>query len=966
MKRYNPSEIEPKWQKIWSDSGIYAAEDFSDKPKYTVLTEFPYPSGAAMHMGHAMTFTGGDIVARYKRAKGYNVLFPMGFDAFGLPAENFAIKNKVTPQAAVEKNVAHFRKQLDQCGYSFDWNRSFSTTDPEYYRWTQWLFLQFFKKGLAYQDEIDINWCPFCKTGLANEEVEGGRHERCDNLVEKKKLKQWMLKITDYAERLIDGLADVDYPSMVADQQINWIGRSVGAEIDFEIDDVPYFTSEMNPLQPDKEFTKRKEILAFVYDPKTDKYLFLKYKNFPWTSVVVGGVENDEDVVTAARREVLEETGYKNLKFERVLGKFRSEFYAANKGVNRDVDGTQVLFTLENNDCAKVSEDEKAIHDPIWLAVSELKRECMPNYDEIMLGLARIDGQVADKITVFTTRPDTIFGATFMVLAPEHPLISKITTSDQKADVESYIKTAAAKSEIERQDTNREKTGTFTGAYAINPANGEKIPIWIADFVLAQYGTGAVFGDAHDERDYEFAKKFDIPLKQTVAPSFGEKYDGETKKVSGVAVVGYNPKTAKYLAMRTSKGNSKYRLPCGGIMENETYEECALRELAEETGYHTDKIIPITGWLVSHFYNSIKKVHCDSVSQNFLAIIDDASSADSGAREEHEKDFTNEWLDFNELRTEIEKHSPDNDHWLYTLERAKRTIENNLVSIEEAFTDEGVMVDSGQFDGLSSAKARGEIIKWLAEKDAAREKIQYKLRDWVYSRQRYWGEPIPIIHCDKCGAVAVPDDQLPVELPIVDHYEPTDDGRSPLSKIESWVNTTCPKCGAPAKRETDTMPNWAGSNWYYLRYFDAHNNAVFADSKKLEYWGMVDMYLGGMEHTTLHLLYSRFHHQFMYDQGLVPTPEPYAARRGHGMLLAADGTKMSKSKGNVVDPAEVIDSGYGADALRLATVFLAPYEQTTPWSPETVAGTYRFLGRGWKLVQEHMNPSPLSSKEVRD
>ena len=805
MKRYNPSEIEPKWQKKWAESDIYAAKDFADKPKYTVLTEFPYPSGVAMHMGHAMTFTGGDIVARHKRAQGLNVLFPMGFDAFGLPAENFAIKNKISPQSAVEKNVAHFRTQLERMGYSIDWNRSFNTTDPEYYKWTQWFFLQFFKKGLAYQDEVAINWCPSCKTGIANEEVIGGRHERCDSIVEKRKMKQWMLRITDYAERLIDGLANVDYPSNVADQQINWVGKSTGAEIKFQIDNRPHFVSTINPVRPDKKFTTRNFVQVYVYNPKNDKYLMIKWKKFPWISCVGGGVDEDEYILEAARREVAEETGYKDLEFKRVLGEYTSEFYAENKDVNRFLNATVVLFELKNDESAITSAEEKSIQEPVWLSEKEARQQAFPSTDETGQGFDWINStqnlsssvyRLASNdevIKIFTTRPDTIFGATFMVLAPEHPLVSKITANEQKAKVEAYIKQSQAKTDIERQE-NKEKTGVFTGAYAINPANNERIQIWIADYIMMGYGTGAIMAvPAHDERDFEFAKKFNLPIAEVIS---------------------------------------------GG-------------------------------------------------------------------------DIT-----------------------------------------ESAYIGEGTMNNSSQFDGLPSAEASEKITDWLIEKGVANRKTEYKLRDWVYSRQRYWGEPIPIIHCDKCGAVPVPEEDLPVELPVVEHYEPTDDGKSPLSRIEEWVNTTCPKCGAPAKRETDTMPNWAGSNWYYLRYYDPHNNKVFADPKKLDYWGMVDMYLGGMEHTTLHLLYSRFHHQFLHDQGLVSTPEPYAARRGHGMILAADGTKMSKSKGNVVNPIDTIDAGYGADALRLAVNFLAPYDQTTPWNPEVVAGTYRFLTRVWNLAQE--------------
>ena len=817
MKRYNPAAIEPKWQKKWAESKIYAAADFSDKPKFVMLTEFPYPSGAGLHMGHLREYTLGDIIARYKRTCGHNVLFPMGYDAFGLPTENYAIKNKISPQLATEQNTATFRRQLDMMGYSIDWDRSFATSDPEYYHWTQWMFLQFYKAGLAYQDEIAINWCPFCKTGLANEEVVGGRHERCDNLVEKKMMKQWMLRITDYAERLIDGLDGVDYPSRIADQQINWVGKSVGAEIKFKI--------------------CHSELVS----------------------------ESNEN----------------------------------------------------NNEILKQVQDDSGI------------------------------------TTVFTTRPDTIFGATFMVLAPEHPLVAEITAAEQKAAVDSYIKTAQSKSEVERQDTNREKTGVFTGAYAINLANDEKIPIWIADYVLMGYGTGAIMAvPAHDERDYEFAQKFDIETRQVIAPSFGEKYNGETKKSTGTAAIGYNPATKKYLIMHTDKGDWRYRLPCGGIEDGESFEECARRELAEETGYQADEIIPATGIVAAQFHNTIKDTHNDSRSIIYLAIINNIDSVGAGTRENHESDFRNVWLDYEQIHKEIAAMSPNDDHWLYALERSKLIIENDLKPISTVFVDKGILVNSDQFDGLDSVEAGEKIVEWLGEKGAAEPKVNYKLRDWVYSRQHYWGEPIPIIHCAKCGAVPVPDDQLPVELPTVDHYEPTDDGQSPLSRIEQWVETTCPKCGGSARRETDTMPNWAGSNWYYLRYFDAHNNEKFADPEKLKYWGAVDMYLGGMEHTTLHLLYSRFHHQFLYDQGLVPTPEPYAARRGQGIILAADGRKMSKSLGNVVDPTPIIESGYGADAARLAITFLAPYDQTTPWSPEAVAGCYRFLGRVWNLAQE--------------
>lgn len=656
MKRYNPSEIEPKWQQQWSVQQLYKAVDFSDKPKYVMLTEFPYPSGDGLHLGHTREYTLGDIMARHKRMQGYNVLYPMGYDAFGLPTENYAIKHKIKPQDATDRNVGNFQRQFEKLGYSIDWSRSFRTTDPEYYKWTQWLFLQFFKAGLAYQEEVAINWCPHCKTGLANEEVVNGRHERCDTLVEKKLLNQWLLKITQYADRLIEGLKDVDYPSRIADQQVNWIGRSTGAEVDFEL-------------------------------------------------------------------------------------RFDDESLNENRGPNG-----------------------KKAH-----------------------------------LTVFTTRPDTLYGATFLVVSPEHKWVelalahgNVLENGDQVAQ---YVQDAKRKSEIERQSETREKTGVhLKGVSAINPVTGKSIPVWTADYVLAGYGTGAIMAvPAHDERDHAFATKYHLPIIDVI----------------------------------------------------------------EKPG--------------------------------------DAEGAYAGA---------------------------------------------------------GKLINSGEFDGMEAADARAKIVEKLEKDGTGRSKVTFKLRDWIFSRQHYWGEPIPIIHCVEHGAVPVPEDQLPVTLPDVEQYEPTDTGESPLAAITDWVNTTCPVCGKPAKRETDTMPNWAGSSWYYLRYFDAHNDNEFADRKKLDYWGMVDMYLGGMEHTTLHLLYSRFWHQFFYDQGLVPTPEPYKARRGQGIILAADGSKMSKSKGNVINPNEVIDSGYGADALRVAIAFIAPYDLTTPWSPEGVAGTHRFLNRIWTLAQE--------------
>ncbi|MBU1906865.1 leucine--tRNA ligase [Patescibacteria group bacterium] len=635
MDRYNHLEVEPKWQKFWEDKNFYQAEDGSKKPKFYCLIEFPYPSGAGLHVGHPRSNTALDIVARKRRMEGYNVLYPIGWDAFGLPTENYAIKTGVHPREATEKNIATFKRQLKSLGFSFDWSREINTTDPAYYKWTQWQFIQFFKAGLAYKEKMPINWCVSCKIGLANEEVVDGKCERCGGEVEKREKEQWMIAITKYADRLLEDLKDVDYLPKIKTQQENWIGRSEGAEVDFEIE--------------------------------------------------------------------------------------------------------------------------------------------------------------GEKVTVFTTRPDTLFGATFFVLAPEHPLVEKIVTDDQKKAVAKYVKQAAGKSDLERGELQKEKTGVFTGAFAVNPVNGEKIPVWIADYVMMGYGTGAIMAvPAHDERDYEFATKYKLPIVEVIA-------GGDIKK--------------------------------------------------------------------------------------------------------------------------------------------------------EAYAGDGQAVNSDFLDGLDKEAAKKKMIEWLKKKKLGKAAINYKLRDWVFSRQRYWGEPIPLVHCEKCGWVAVPDEDLPVELPDVKKYEPTDTGESPLAAITDWVNTKCPECGAAAKRETDTMPNWAGSSWYFLRYIDPKNDKQFATSDKLKYWMPVDWYNGGMEHTTLHLLYSRFWNKFLFDQKLVPTSEPYAKRTSHGLVLAEDGRKMSKSLGNVVNPDEVVEQ-YGADTLRVYEMFMGQFSEPTPWSTKGVVGVRRFLEKVWNLQDD--------------
>ena len=653
---YNPKEIEQKWQKIWDDEKAFAASDDYSKPKYYALVEFPYPSGQGLHVGHPRPYTALDIVARKRRMEGYNVLYPMGWDAFGLPTENYAIKNHIHPKIVTKNNVHRFKEQLHSLGYSFDWDREINTTDPEYYKWTQWIFLKLFKAGLAYKAEMPINWCTSCKVGLANEEVVNGHCERCGAEVIRKVKSQWMLKITEYADKLLEGLDHVDYIERVKVSQKNWIGRSTGAEVDFPI----------------------------------------------------------------AGKE--------------------------------------------------------------------------------------------DKLRIYTTRPDTLFGVTYMVISPEHPYIEKFASEIKNLDeVKAYQEQAARKSDFERSELAKEKTGVkIDGLTAVNPVNGKEIPIWVSDYVLMSYGTGAIMAvPAHDERDWEFAKKYNMPIIQVVESSEGP------------------------------------------------------------------------------------------VDVNEAAFVDVAT---------------------------------------------------------------GKLVNSGFLNGMEVAEAKKAIIEYLEKENIGTQKTNYKLRDWVFSRQRYWGEPIPIVHCDKCGYVPLPEDQLPLELPDVESYMPTDNGESPLAAMRSWVETTCPCCGGPAERETDTMPQWAGSSWYFLRYTDPHNTEALASPEALKYWMPVDWYNGGMEHTTLHLLYSRFWHRFLYDEKVVPCPEPYQKRTSHGMILGENGEKMSKSRGNVVNPDDIVNE-FGADTLRTYEMFIGAFELSAAWSNEGVKGCRRFLERVWKL-QEIVTDEAGYSKEL--
>lgn len=785
---YNHQEVEPKWQKRFEESGIFHAEDGSEKDPFYCLVEFPYPSGDGLHVGHPRSYTALDVIARKRRMEGFNVLYPMGWDAFGLPTENFAIKTGRKPQEVTAENIATFKRQLKALGMSFDWEREINTTDPAYYKWTQWMFLELFKAGLAYKDKIAINWCLACKIGLANEEVVNGSCERCGGEVEKRDKEQWMIAITKYADKLLEGLKEVDYLPQIKKQQENWIGRSEGAEVIFKID----------------------------------------------------GHEED--------------------------------------------------------------------------------------------------------ITVFTTRPDTLFGATYMVLAPEHALADKITTDDQRAAVEAYVAEAGKKTDIERGAEDKEKTGVFTGCYAINPINDEKIPIWVADYVMMGYGTGAIMAvPAHDSRDHVFAKKFELPIVEVVLPSVIDEKNPPVegkKKVERktVQAIIHNPRTDKYLNLAW-KEHPWITFVVGGVDDGESLEDAVKREVLEETGYTDLEVKRVLGGPIRAEYFAAHK-EVNRIAYATAIHLELTSDNQEPISEEEQAKHELVWVDRKDLNRERMSCS-EIVYWLERLEDPAA----------DAYCGEGVNVNSDFLNGLETKEAKEKITSWLEEKGLGKAAVNFKLRDWVFSRQRYWGEPIPLVNCDKCGWVPVPVEELPLTLPNVEKYEPTDNGDSPLAAIESWVSTSCPACGGEARRETDTMPNWAGSSWYFLRYIDPKNDDVFADPEKLKYWMPVNLYNGGMEHVTLHLLYSRFWNQFLHDQGHVPASEPYQRRTAHGLIMAENGVKMSKSKGNVVNPDEMI-AQYGADALRTYILFMGPFDEPVPWSTNGLVGVRRFLEKVNRYVED--------------
>jgi leucyl-tRNA synthetase len=801
MKRYNPSDIEQKWQEKWEQDGTYKVDlDDHSKPKYLGMSMLPGITGAGIHIGHGRTFQFSDIKVRAKRQQGFNAYNPIGWDSFGLPVENYAIKLGKKPREAHDEAKVHFKKQLKRLGYSYDWSKEISTADPQYYRWTQWIFNQLYEHGLAYQKESPQWWCETDQTVLANEQVEGGRCWRCGNQVVKRNLKQWFFKITEYADEMLEATDDLNWTEMVKTMQKNWIGKSQGAEVEFKID----------------------------------------------------------------------------------------------------------------------SSDE--------------------------------------AITVFTTRPDTLFGATVVVLAPEHELAKKLVNDDTKEAVEAYIAEAARKSEIERMNDTREKTGVFSGSYAINPVNGEKVPIWIADYVLVGYGTGAIMAvPAHDERDFAFAEKFNIPIVQVIAPSVTDpanppQEDKEDTRRTVVQCIVKHPTEDKYLTLKWNK-HDWHTFITGGVEDDEELIDAAMREIREETGYKNlihVRTMPLK--VNANFYAAHKDVNRNIISTILEFELKDLER-DEQKLEAHES-FEVIWTDKKDIGTLAPvTELPFIQDW--------------FSGSKMLHVGEGQMINSGIFTGRRSEDVREEIVAWLEEQGLGNSKVVYKMRDWLISRQRYWGAPIPIIHCDEHGAVPVPDDQLPVILPDVEDYKPKDGNISALAGVTDWVNTTCPVCDKPAKRETDTMDGYACSSWYFLRYMDPFNDTQAWNPETEAHWGPVDYY-NGADHAVAHLLYSRFWMRFFHKLGLVSHPEPFSRMMYNAYIMAPDGLKMSKSKGNVIDPLEIMDSGYGADSLRLYEMFIAPYDIEAPWDTRGVPGTYRFLNRIWTLAQEYIDSTEPNTDPVAE
>lgn len=963
MKKYDHQKIEKKWQKIWKERKTYNVKENSKQKKSYVLDMFPYPSGEGLHVGHPKGYIATDVYSRFKKAQGLTVLHPMGWDAFGLPAENYAIKNKIHPKIAVEKNIKRYKDQLSHIGLSYDWDREVNTTDPAYYKWTQWIFLEMFKSGLAFQSYEPINWCPQCQTGLANEDLDNGRCERCDSVVEKKPMRQWVLRITDYAEKLLDGLNGLNWPSSIIESQRNWIGKSTGAHISFTLQKkfnyviihgakttpkgqfIPWLKKELEkqghtvtvPALPD----------AFNPHPDVQAHYVLEHTEFNENTIIIAhslGVTVALKVLEKIKKPIYKTIlvdGFVTPEFRRALSKDEKKIFELDyQKIKRNA--KEIISLCDSVGNRIPSLETTRLNDLVGGRLIEVRPEkehfCGTKETSIL-------EHALEKLTVFTTRPDTLYGATYLVIAPEHTLVQKTKDFNvNKKEIEDYLQKTKKKAEIERTAEGKEKSGVeLKGVSVIHPATGNTIPIWIADYVLPQYGTGAIMAvPSHDERDYDFAVKYNLPIKEVVIPSVfditnppqkGKEY---TKRNIILGIV-WDEKNDRYLCLKW-KEQPWTTFITGGIEDGEDALLSAQREIAEETGYTDLELIRPLGRTESFFFATHKNVNRQVLCHSFLFKLKSNSKQKRDAFESSQYDTV--WLTREEIEKTKIQHAEFPILW------------NKVKSGKNIYQGEGILVDSGEFSHKKTESARELIAKKFG-----RISTQYKLRDWVFSRQRYWGEPIPVIHCDACGVVPVPLKDLPVTLPNVKYYEPTGTGESPLAHISSFVNTTCPQCKGKAKRETNTMPQWAGSCWYYLRYMDPHNSKSFVSLQKEKYWSPVDLYVGGAEHATRHLIYARFWHKFLFDKGYVSTQEPFMRLHHVGLVLAQDGRKMSKRYGNVINPDDIVKT-FGADTLRLYEMFMGPFSQNISWNEDSIIGPRRFLEKIWRLQDK------VSTKKV--
>ncbi len=988
MKKYNHKRIEKKWQEKWEKAKLYHTKESNKKEKKYILNMFPYPSGEGIHAGHLRNYVPTDTYSRYLRMKGFNVLHPMGWDAFGLPAEGYALKNKTHPKKVVKKNVERYKKQLSSIGLSYDWKREINTTDPEYYKWTQWIFLQMFKKGLAFESNEPINWCPSCKTGLANEDLENGLCERCDSEVEQKPVRQWVLKITDYAEDLLKDLDLLDkWPDSIKDSQKNWIGKSQGVEIDFPVCiykeillasnnpskkervqellnseglDIKVFTpkekgiKEIEVIEGGVSLLKNAEKKALAYREKTNLPILAGDTGF-----YIKGEKNNPIKV---KRNVLTEEEQNKLSKEQISKKMVSYYTNIAKKHGGEVEAYwQDVWVLSTpNGDIKNKKNKREV-----ILTTKRKGKLNPNFP--LRGLYRsketgkhIDGGskediedllpvkkalkklLTDSLPVFTTRPDTLYGSTYMVVAPEHQKIQEIWSFvENKQEIKNYINKTKRKTELQRTSEEKNKTGVeIKGINAINPVNGKKIPIWIADYVLSNHGTGAIMAvPAHDERDFDFASKKGLPINYVIYPKRIDKYTPpikgkKTVERKTVHVIVEDPDSGKMLFLKWKKFNWRTFI-VGGVEEGEDIVKAAKREVEEETGYTDLEFQKMTPFQVEAHYHAAHKNENRKAYTTAVHFKLKSNRRKKISKVEMEKHDI-EWLEFNQ-ETAKSLTCAEIDIWMEWLKKEG----------DFAYIGSGVLANSEDLSGIESEKAK-EMIRKKVE---GKKKITYKLKDWVFSRQRYWGEPIPLIHCEKCGVVPVPEKDLPIKLPEVKSYEPTGTGESPLANISSWVETECPNCGSSAKRETNTMPQWAGSCWYYLRFIDPSNNKEFVSQKKEKYWMPVDLYVGGVEHATRHLIYSRFWHKFLYEENLVSTKEPFIALRNQGLILGPDGRKMSKRWGNIVSPDDIIKN-FGADAARIYIMFMGPFEGEVAWNINGPVGAHRFLEKVWNLSKK--------------